>query len=254
VPQDSIPVSIHDGSHGQVFGLISNVSEAGASFACGVSYPAGSSILLRIAFDRDAEPFVTEAKIVWSREEDSRSGSRGFLQGVRFCIAEEEQQQQLRAILKRPEFKVVFRRNRQFPRLVPQGSIAVSIHDSSHGETFGSITNISEGGASFATGVSYAVGTSVLLRIRFDHGAEPFVTEGQIVWSSEEEGRSGSESFVHGVQFSRLEEEQMVELRTILKRPEFKVVFHPDLLPFTGPDAQSDPAGSPVETETGAPK
>ncbi len=120
--------------------------------------------------------------------------------------------------------------NRQFPRLVPQNSIPVSIHDGEHGQTFGLITNLSEGGASFDSGVAYAAGSKILLRISFDREAEPFVTEARIAWSRKAEGSNANPSvrFLHGVKFANMEEDQRSELQTILNRPEFKAVFISD--------------------------
>jgi len=227
VPQNSIPVSIHDGQHGQTFGLITNLSEGGASFASGVTYPSGAKILLRIRFDSDAEPFVTEGTVAWSREEEGKK--KGFVHGVKFSILEEEQVKQLRTTLQRPEFQVVFRPHREFPRLVPRDSIEVSIADAKNHETPGSIINISEGGASFASTASFGLGTHVLLRIGFDPES-PFVTEARIVWTREGDDSvpNASPSFLYGVKFARLEEQQRRQLRETLRRAEFKVIFHPD--------------------------
>ena len=227
VPQDSIPVSIHDGEHGQTFGLITNLSEGGSSFDSGVAYTAGSKILLRISFDREAEPFVAEATVAWSREADGKS--KGFVHGVRFTILEEEQLQLLRVTLQRPEFQIVFRRHREFPRLVPHESIDVTIANVRNEQTPGAIVNISAGGASFSTSVPFGVGSNILLRISFDQD-NPFVTEARIAWSREAEGSNADPSFrfLHGVKFANMEEDQRGELQTILRRPEFKAVFIPE--------------------------
>ena len=226
VPQDSIPVSIHDAEHGQTFGLVTNVSEGGASFASGVAYRAGSKILLRISFDREAEPFVTEGTVAWSREEEGKS--KGFVHGVKFSILEEEQLQVLRTTLQRPEFQVAFRPHREFPRLVPSEAIRVSIGNNENDQTPGYIANVSEGGASFSASVAYGVGSSVILRISFDPDT-PFVTGAKIVWAHETEGAEANPDvrFLHGVRFDT-RDEQRRELQTILKRPEFKILFHPD--------------------------
>ncbi len=117
--------------------------------------------------------------------------------------------------------------NRKFPRLVPQNSIPVAIHDGQHGQAFGLITDISEAGCSFDTGVSYAAGSTILLRISFDRDIEPFVTEANVMWSTQQE--AGKSSFVHGVKFSRLEKEQLKSLHAILQRPEFQVAFRPSV-------------------------
>ncbi len=118
--------------------------------------------------------------------------------------------------------------NRKFPRLVPQNSIPVAIHDVQHGQAFGLITDISEAGCSFDTGISYAAGSTILLRISFDRDMEPFVTEANVMWSTQQE--AGKSSFVHGVKFSRLEEEQLKTLYAILQRPEFRVAFSSSVL------------------------
>lgn len=132
--------------------------------------------------------------------------------------------------------------NRKFPRLVPQNSIPVAIHDSQHGQAFGLITDISEAGCSFDTGVSYAAGSTMLLRISFDRDVEPFVTEAKVVWSKQQEGSKSG--FVHGVKFSRLEEEQLKTLYSILQRPEFGVVFRP-----SAPAAEESNAQTPLSTK-----
>ena len=239
VPQNSIPVSIHDGQHGQTFGLITNLSEGGASFASGVSYPSGAKILLRIRFDSDAEPFVTEGTVAWSREEEGKK--KGFVHGVKFSMLEEEQLKELQTSLQRPEFQVVFRPHREFARLVPRESIHVSVADAKNHEEPGSIINISQGGASFASTASFSLGTNVLLRIGFDPKS-PFVAEGRIVWTREGDDSvpNASPTFLYGVKFALLEEQQRRQLQETLRRPEFKVIFHPD------DESGSDLPGAPA--------
>jgi hypothetical protein len=132
-------------------------------------------------------------------------------------------------MLQRPEFKVVFRPHREFPRLVPRESIVVSIADAPNRETPGAIINISEGGASFASNTYYALGSNVLLRIGFDPD-KPFVTEARIVWSREgdDSAPNMNSSFLYGAKFALLEGQQRRMLQETLKRPEFKVIFHQD--------------------------
>lgn len=136
--------------------------------------------------------------------------------------------------------------DRKFPRLVPQNSIPVAIHDGQHGQAFGLITDISEAGCSFDTGVSYAAGSTILLRISFDRDVEPFVTEAKIVWSQQQEGSTSG--FVHGARFSRLEEEQLKTLYAILRRPEFQIVLRPSM--SEGPDGEESNLQTPLLTNT----
>ena len=136
--------------------------------------------------------------------------------------------------------------NRKFPRLVPQNSIPVAIHDGQHGQAFALITDISEAGCSFDTGVSYAAGSTVLLRISFDREVEPFVTEANVMWSTQREARKSG--FVHGVKFSRLEKEQLRTLHAILQRPEFQVAFRPSSP--EGPQEEESNEKVPLPTNT----
>ncbi len=136
--------------------------------------------------------------------------------------------------------------NRKFPRLVPQNSIPLSIHDGQHGQAFALITDISDAGCSFDTGVSYAAGSTVLLRISFDREVEPFVTEAKVVWSQQQEGSKSG--FVHGARFSRLEEVQLKTLYAILQRREFEVVFRPSMP--EGPEKETSNEQTPLPTNT----
>ncbi len=136
--------------------------------------------------------------------------------------------------------------DRKFPRLVPQNSIPVAIHDGQHGQAFGLITDISEAGCSFDTGVSYAAGSTILLRISFDREVEPFVTEAKVVWSKQQEGTKSG--FVHGARFSRLEEEQLKTLYAILRRSEFQIVLRPSM--SEGPDGEESNLQTPLPTNT----
>ena len=136
--------------------------------------------------------------------------------------------------------------NRKFPQLVPQNSIPVAIHDGQHGQAFGLITDISEAGCSFDTGVSYAAGSTILLRISFDREVEPFVTEAKVAWNQQQEGSTSG--FVHGARFSRLEEEQLKTLYAILQRPEFQVDFRPSMP--EGPEREESNEQTPLPTNT----
>jgi hypothetical protein len=116
----------------------------------------------------------------------------------------------------------------------------VSIADAQGKETPGAIINISEGGASFASNAYYGLGSNVLMRIGFDPEA-PFVTEARIVWSREgdDSAPSMNASFLYGTKFALLEEQQRRMLEETLKRPEFKVIFHP------GDESGGDLPGAP---------
>ena len=109
---------------------------------------------------------------------------------------------------------------RTWPRLVPKGSVMVSVHGPSSGQAYGVLSDISEGGAQFVAGVLFDTNSRVLLRIGFNP-EEPFSTPADIVWTRDESDARHRANFAHGVQFRIEDLEQRERLRTILTSPEF---------------------------------
>lgn len=110
---------------------------------------------------------------------------------------------------------------RIWPRLVPQGSVMVSIYGPDGDQAYGVIANVSEGGAQVVTGVSFESGSRILLRIGFDP-SEPFATPADIVWVRNESDDKHKASYVYGVQFRIKDPEQVARLREILENPSFE--------------------------------
>lgn len=104
VPANSIMVSIYVGIE-QAYGLIANISEAGACVVSGIAFKPGSKVLLRIGFQPEDEPFTTEAKVIWSRGDSESKHNPTFYHGVEFDLASEEQRSGLKSVLTRPDFQ-----------------------------------------------------------------------------------------------------------------------------------------------------
>ncbi len=102
VPAESVMVSIF-GPGQKAWGLIANVSLAGACIVSGVEFRPGTEVLLRIGFDPD-DPFTSQAKIVWTRDESESNKKPTFVHGVKFLLVEEDQRRELKDILSRPGF------------------------------------------------------------------------------------------------------------------------------------------------------
>lgn len=96
-------VSVYGPTSEQAYGVLSDVSEGGASFVAGVLFEMESRVLLRIGFNPD-EPFSTPAVVVWTRDESDARHKANYIHGVRFRIEDPEQRERLRAILMSPEF------------------------------------------------------------------------------------------------------------------------------------------------------
>lgn len=97
-------VSVYAGLE-QAYGLLSNISGEGACVVSGVHFEPNSTILLRISFDPEGEPFTTEAGVIWSRDESESEKKQTFVHGLKFNLISEEQRDELKAILTKPDFK-----------------------------------------------------------------------------------------------------------------------------------------------------
>ena len=109
---------------------------------------------------------------------------------------------------------------RIWPRLVPKGSVMVSVYGPSGEQAYGVLSDISEGGAQFVAGVLFEPGSRVLLRIGFNPD-EPFSTSAEIVWTRDDSDAKHKANFSHGVRFQIDDPEQRARLRAVLMSPDF---------------------------------
>ncbi len=98
VPQNAITGSIYNRELGHAYGLITDLSEWGACVDTDVDFEPGTSVLLRIRFSSEGDPFVTEAEIVWRREQANRYMPR-FVLRVKFSLSSDEQRSVLKTAL-----------------------------------------------------------------------------------------------------------------------------------------------------------
>jgi hypothetical protein len=109
---------------------------------------------------------------------------------------------------------------RVWPRLVPKGSVMVSVYGPSSEQAYGVLSDISEGGAQFVAGVLFDTKSRVLLRIGFNP-EEPFSTPAEVMWTRDESDAKHKANYVHGVRFRIEDPEQRERLKAILTSPEF---------------------------------
>jgi hypothetical protein len=96
-------VSVYGPDSGQTYGLLSDISEAGAQFVAGVLFDTKSRILLRIGFNPE-EPFSTPAEVVRTSDGGAAKHEPNYSHEVRFRFEDPEQRQRLRTLLESPEF------------------------------------------------------------------------------------------------------------------------------------------------------
>ncbi|MGH9388741.1 MAG: PilZ domain-containing protein [Vicinamibacteria bacterium] len=115
---------------------------------------------------------------------------------------------------------------RVWPRLVPKGSVMVSVYGPTSEQAYGILSDVSEGGAQFVAGVLFETKSRVLLRIGFDP-EEPFSTPAEIVWTRDESDQKHKANYAHGVRFRIEDPEQRERLRAILMNPDFTAPIVP---------------------------
>jgi hypothetical protein len=77
VPRSPITVAIQAGEAPYAYGVVANISEAGACIWTDASLEPGTSLSLRLSFPRGSKPFGTDGLVVWG-EPPGEGGSRRF--------------------------------------------------------------------------------------------------------------------------------------------------------------------------------
>ena len=122
---------------------------------------------------------------------------------------------------------------RVWPRLVPKGSVMVSVYGPESEQAYGVLSDVSEGGAQFVAGVLFETKSRVLLRIGFNP-EEPFSVPAEIVWTRDESDAKHKANYAHGVRFRLEDPEQRERLCAILRSREFVAPILPGA-PREGP-------------------
>ncbi len=102
LPSDTATVSVHSDEKTLAYGVIVNISEAGACLATEIQLPTGVILPLRLSFYRHSEVLETDARIIWCRGGDSSVGKEMqdlLLHGVQFEFISEKHQKMLNQLL-----------------------------------------------------------------------------------------------------------------------------------------------------------
>ena len=112
VPRQSATVAVYRGEQQIGYGIVADVSEAGACIVTDSLMVPGTDLRLKLSFYREARLFETVARVVWSR--DASASDRGYsglrLHGLRFTVTSTLERSRLVAILQKDEaFVTVFK-------------------------------------------------------------------------------------------------------------------------------------------------
>lgn len=112
VPRQSATVAVYRGEQQVGYGVLANVSEAGACIVTDSLMAAGMDLRLKLSFYQQPRLFETVARVVWSRE--ATAADQGFaglrLHGLRFTVTSTVERSRLVAILQKEDaFVTVFK-------------------------------------------------------------------------------------------------------------------------------------------------
>ena len=112
VPRQSATVAVYRADHQVGYGILANVSEAGACIVTDALMAAGTDLRLKLSFYQQPRLFETIARVIWSREASASDGAFAGLRlhGLRFTVTSTQERSRLVALLQKEDsFVTVFK-------------------------------------------------------------------------------------------------------------------------------------------------
>lgn len=105
-PKQSATAAVYQGEVQLAYGVLTNISEAGACIVTDSFLPAGATITLKLSFYQQPELFETSARIIWHRKgaPEDESVPEFRLLGMEFVRVPEPDQGRLSEMLKTDDF------------------------------------------------------------------------------------------------------------------------------------------------------
>ncbi len=94
VPKSPITVAIEESGAPKAYGVVANISEAGACIWTDAGLEPGGAVNLRLSFPRESQPLLAEGVVVWG---DPGPGTRRF--GLRWTDQSETRRARVRRML-----------------------------------------------------------------------------------------------------------------------------------------------------------
>lgn len=94
IPRSAITVAIEESGAPKAYGVVANISEAGACIWTDASLQTGGAVNLRLSFPRGSQPLLSEGVVVWG---DPGRGTRRF--GLRWTDQSEARRDRVKRML-----------------------------------------------------------------------------------------------------------------------------------------------------------
>jgi Tfp pilus assembly protein PilZ len=83
IPRSAVTVVIENQGLPRAFGVIANISDAGACIWTTGAFQVGESLVLRLTFAREAQPFQAAGRVVWG--DAGRNGGAALCYGLEWA-------------------------------------------------------------------------------------------------------------------------------------------------------------------------
>lgn len=109
-PKYAATAAVYSGDQQVGYGVVTNLSEAGACIATDSRLAPGSDLRLKVSFYEQPRLFETIARVVWTQEKSDGAGLAGLrLYGLRFTVTSTAERSHLLHVLQRKDsFVTVF--------------------------------------------------------------------------------------------------------------------------------------------------
>jgi len=96
-PRTAITVVIEDQGYGQAYGVVANISEAGACVWTNGRFSVGDSLVVRLSFVREPQPFQASGQVVWGDPAPQREAATRY--GLKFGPVPVPEHERLRSLI-----------------------------------------------------------------------------------------------------------------------------------------------------------
>jgi Tfp pilus assembly protein PilZ len=96
-PRAAITVVIEDEGFSKAYGVVANISEAGACVWTNGRFSVGDSLVVRLSFVREPQPFQTSGQVVWGDPIPEREAATRY--GLKWGPAPLPEHERLRSLI-----------------------------------------------------------------------------------------------------------------------------------------------------------
>jgi Tfp pilus assembly protein PilZ len=98
IPRSAVTVVIENQGLPRAFGVVANISDAGACVWTTAAFDVGENLVLRLSFALEPQPFQAAGRVVWG--ETGRNGAGALCYGLQWAHPSGPQHARLRGLIR----------------------------------------------------------------------------------------------------------------------------------------------------------